>query len=460
MLKFAAEHGIAAAQNRYGLLLKYGLGVPLDFVAAAEWFLKAEAQGELESTAHLANLQQAGDWIPADPEAFKKRLKKAVDAGNLYAQYEHINLTMRHSPNVYNAFKTTNRTCQKIFDEFKKEQNDFDVQYRLGQLSIFLFGADGDFSVALEWLKKAAEQGLPIAQFVVAHMLLNGHGVPKDPLSGLFWYEKAATNDFTTAQYCLGYEFFEGKTVPQDFETAYKWLKKAALKGHPLAQVCLGTMYIYGQAVKQDSQTAIKWYLEAANQGNEGAQVILADIYFNGTFATKDLGKALEWAKKGAAHGNGTAQRILGDIYFYGMGVPRDLVQAAIWYTLAAFQDVTHAQRSLAMMYLTGMGVPQDKAKAASLLEKSVENGDTSELLELGRTFLLTDKEDPQNLKKSFFVFKVAAKLGNRKAMQHVGLLYLIGKGVPKNIEKAKKWLSKAAKLGDPIAKKTLEENF
>jgi TPR repeat protein len=459
MLKFAAEHGIPAAQNRYGLLLKYGMGVPLDLVAAGEWFSKAEAQGDLDSTAHLTNLQLSGDWIPADPEAFHARLVKAAESGNPYALAELANILMKNSPHFTETSKMTKPMFQKAYDGFKKDQNDFYVQFYLGVLSLILLDSEISLTAAHEWFKKSAEQGLWIAQIKVGEMLWNGHGVPRDPISGSIWYEKAAINGHTNAQFILGFALYSGEKIPRDLDAAYKWLIKAAFKGHAQAQACLATMYLRGQAVKQDTQTAIKWYLEAANHGDGYAQAILADIYFQGSLVPRDLGKAFKFATKGAAQKNRLACRVLGEMYFNGLGIPQDLVKSAKFYGIAARRGDSESQKSLAIMHLTGMGVPRNKSKALSLLKKSTNKINASELTNLAK-MLFADEEDPLRHKNSFFVCKVAAKLGDCIAMRLVGLTYLTGMGVPQNVEKAKKWLTKAAKHGDPFAKKTLQENF
>jgi TPR repeat protein len=462
MLKFAAEHGIPAAQNRYGLLLKSGMGVPLDLVAAAEWFVKAEAQGELDSTAHLAHLQLTGDWIPADPEAFHARLVKAADSGNPYALVELTNKLTQNSPHFTETTKTTKPVFQKAYDGFKKDQNDFYVQFYLGVVSIKLLDSEIGLTAAYEWFKKSAEQGLWIAQLNVGEMLWNGLGVPRDPLSGLIWHEKAAINGHTDAQFSLGYALYEGEKIPQDLKAAYKWLEKAALKGHAQAQAGLATMYLRGHAVKQDTQTAIKWYLEAAKHGDGFSQAILADFYYKGTIVPRDPGKAFEFATKGAAQGDPMAQRVLGEIYSIDEVVPRDYDQAAKWFKLAEEQGDTSAKTYLAIMYIMGIGVPRDIAKAKSLLKESVEYNEVHELLEIGRTFFLSSAEDCLSISGeiSLIFFKTAAKFGDCEAMRHVGLIYLTGKGVPKNLKKAKKWLTKAAKLGDLIATKTINDNF
>ena len=49
-----------------------------------------------------------------------------------------------------------------------------------------------DFTQAVYWYKKAAEQGLPDAQYKLADLYLNGRGVPKDYTQALHLYKKSS----------------------------------------------------------------------------------------------------------------------------------------------------------------------------------------------------------------------------------------------------------------------------
>jgi len=48
---------------------------------------------------------------------------------------------------------------------------------------------DKDYSTAVEWCRKSAEQGHSIAQNNLGHMYQNGYGVDKDERIGTEWYK-------------------------------------------------------------------------------------------------------------------------------------------------------------------------------------------------------------------------------------------------------------------------------
>jgi TPR repeat protein len=57
----------------------------------------------------------------------------------------------------------------------------------------------GDPALALHWLGVAASRGMPEAMFVLANMLLDGDGGPRDEAGARRWLEAAAELDYPEA---------------------------------------------------------------------------------------------------------------------------------------------------------------------------------------------------------------------------------------------------------------------
>lgn len=68
------------------------------------------------------------------------------------------------------------------------DQNDPAVQFQIG-VSYWL---RQDYSQAITWFRKAADQGFEAAQVNLGAMYANGEGTPQDYEQALFWYSKAA----------------------------------------------------------------------------------------------------------------------------------------------------------------------------------------------------------------------------------------------------------------------------
>ena len=94
---------------------------------------------------------------------------------------------------------------------------------------------------------------------------------PKDYSEAVKWYRKAADQGNADAQNNLGVCYKNGEGVPQDYSEAVKWYRKAAEQGQKYAQYNLGVCYYNGQGVTQNRQEAFKYFRQAAAQGHKEA---------------------------------------------------------------------------------------------------------------------------------------------------------------------------------------------
>ena len=94
----------------------------------------------------------------------------------------------------------------------------------------------------------------------------------RDYTTALIWYRKAADQGNAEAQNDIGWLYQYSLGVKQDYAEAAVWYRKAADHGNAKAQGNLGWLYQNGWGVKQDYTEAATWFLEAANRGNATAQ--------------------------------------------------------------------------------------------------------------------------------------------------------------------------------------------
>jgi TPR repeat protein len=152
--------------------------------------------------------------------------------------------------------------------------------YRRGE------GLQQDSGEAVQWYRKAAEQGDPMAESALGYAYLNGKGVPQDAAEGAIWYRKAAEQGYSLAQQAVGYLYATGQGVQQDDAQALVWYRKAAEQGDAESQQSLGYMYAYGRGVPKDRFEAVRWYRKAAKQGNAQALHMLG-LLKSGSSATR-----------------------------------------------------------------------------------------------------------------------------------------------------------------------------
>ena len=73
-------------------------------------------------------------------------------------------------------------------------------------------------------------------------MLVRGDGVEPDPEEALNWYRKAAEQGVPEAQIALGDVYATGRGVAVDHDEARRWFDKAAGQGHEGAAARLAAL--------------------------------------------------------------------------------------------------------------------------------------------------------------------------------------------------------------------------
>jgi hypothetical protein len=102
-----------------------------------------------------------------------------------------------------------------------------------------LTGNPADVRRAFELYRRAAQAGLPEAQFNVAVMLDSGRGVARDQMQAALWYARAASRGNKRAAYNLGQLYEVGQGVPRNADLARTWYRRSAL---PAARARLATI--------------------------------------------------------------------------------------------------------------------------------------------------------------------------------------------------------------------------
>jgi len=109
-------------------------------------------------------------------------------------------------------------------------------------------------------------------------MLRNGQGVKKDPEAAEDMLQRAAEAGLPTAQYDLAEMLLNGEAGPPDPQAALPWLTSAASAHHPIAEYRLAVFYEEGTLVEKNLDLARKLYAEAAAAGVPDAKERLAKL--------------------------------------------------------------------------------------------------------------------------------------------------------------------------------------
>jgi TPR repeat protein len=210
-----AEQASAETQFKWGLQYSKGNGVAKNDQAAAAWWRRSAEKGYVKAQVNLAWAYETGVGLKQDFDSALMWYRKAAD------------------------------------------QNDAIAQNKLGIFYEQGIGIEKNTVAAVEWYRKAALQGLADAQNKLGIIYAQGIGeadtpidsskpsapyinqqikIPKDETAALEWFKKAANQGDIDAQYNLAIMYVNGLGTDRSDMQAYFWTTLSAAKGNKNAQ--------------------------------------------------------------------------------------------------------------------------------------------------------------------------------------------------------------------------------
>lgn len=215
----------------------------------------------------------------------------------------------------------------------------------------------------LENLRKAANMGLPRAQFYLAKLYEQGEGgVKKDLAEARRWTERAATAGEARAMHNLALYYYKGEGGERNSTKAAGWFRKAADLGLVDSQFNLAQLYERGWGVSQNPTEAYKWYLIAARSGDTASRgqavALRAQLTAEGQRIAERSASAFRSQAAAPAQsvvtaaapsaGLATAQRALSKLGYY-QGPQDGVTSPALQMAIAAYQRDQNIQPSGAL---------------------------------------------------------------------------------------------------------------
>jgi TPR repeat protein len=202
-------------------------------------------------------------------------------------------------------------------------------------------------------LLEGVEAGNATAMWLLARCYFEGVFVKENKSSALEWFKKSAALGNPIAMVYLSVEYQRDRRFDQSFEWAKKVLQTNSY--HAIG-VCFGM----GLGVRSNLDRAIECYLKAINEQNS-----IESFYELGCLYDAEPSKledGYDWYKKGAIEGDSLCQCSLGYIHECFKPLPnRD--ECLVWYRKAAKQRSTHAMHEL-INILSGRYGIQSKTEA------------------------------------------------------------------------------------------------
>jgi tetratricopeptide (TPR) repeat protein len=172
---------------------------------------------------------------------------------------------------VYQLYKENQAKSVEAIQFLEKAAENGHIE---AQIELYeLYRKEKNPSKAIDWLKKAIEQGSAKAQYLLAHCYSIGYGdIQKDMEQALIHFQKAAEQEHAGAQYEIALCYLRGDGVEEDKSKAIEWCKKAVANGSRSAQAIIGFKKVEEapEVIRSNYLTIKDCCIELIKRGYEG----------------------------------------------------------------------------------------------------------------------------------------------------------------------------------------------
>lgn len=417
-----------------------------------------------------------------DSSRFDYVLDKA-DEGNSYAQYIMARYYLVIEHNNDKAF---------VYAEKSAEQNcAYGLSVKANMYDLGL-GTSKDNKIYLKCSREAISLNDCGAMLEMGRNYLYGWTVPKNINMGIGLINKSVELGDPASYNELGDIYWRGVFVERDIQKAEELIRKSIEMGHIEAYEQLGMLYQYDPVTfaNKDERKGFEYYMKGAEYSEANCMFRMASSYHYGTLGNENINYALKWYKKAAEAGSRYSCNMIGYIYYYAEGdVSFDPKLAWKWFKKGAASQCNSCLHMLGVMcmddfaqdgqtqidaisyfeesaFLGGYGgelsmlklydiyngdsnlsVLVAKDQAIKWLKKAADKNSADACFKYGK--ILSDISSPySNELKAVKYLKYAAENGINEAALFLGKLYIHGKAIMKDWDKAKEMLTLAAEKG------------
>jgi TPR repeat protein len=297
-----------------------------------------------------------------------------------------------------------------------------------------------------------------------------------------------------------------GMGIEKDSNYGVKLLRDAAQQKLPSAHHYLGRSYFKGVGVESDLEMALVHFQAAADRGYGLSQLAVADFYAYGVTGPPKVDLALRYARLALSYDEKSALEKINEFQQIQNGTNNDskiLVQNEVPSPsvplkvepkpVAPISELPNIEDSFEVTRLPSPYSSKDMSETPQIPEPSVyseeapkdspslprnqiENENQKDLGAIRSemsSISSTDNKSPEQMcedaKKLYWgrgvqvdylaaeeLFIRSANGGTAESARYLGLMYLRGKGVEKNLRTSVIWFEKAAKGGDSLAQKNV----
>lgn len=332
------------------------------------------------------------------------------------------------------------------------------------------YGA-GRFEEATNLLRPLVRQENIEAVYLQARMYEKGDGVARDMKEARRLYSIAAAGGHEAAQQKL--DIFNVQS--SDKSVVIDWYLPAAQEGDTEAQYNLGFMYETGWGVPENSAEAVRWYREASEMQHDVAQLRLAMMMIVGEGVAASMRNGLELLHQSAENGNRIAEILVQDMFDVGdvsekdarrivSGIRRIFDDGEMETIKTLRRSLEALRRGSSELPIESIAEPEkttpittkpiDVVKAVTQKNKDLKKPKPVIKEPVRKADQKLIEHDEQKIAKGnlFKWYAEEAAKGEADAQYHLGVLYITGDQVEKDIEEGLHWMKLAAEQGHELA--------
>lgn len=190
------------------------------------------------------------------------------------------------------------------------------AQFNLGLIEYYGWGRPLNQVAACRHFESASAGDIPMAQQLLADCYRLGVHAPASFSAAEQWYRRAAENGLPTANYWWGRMLIDGTVGTRDLREGIRRCELAAGAGAVEAQLYLARHYQSGELFGPDRQRALYWYERAAQTNNAEALYQSGILMQEGAREGVARGEALHALESAAEQGYQAAYLPTAEMYY------------------------------------------------------------------------------------------------------------------------------------------------
>ncbi|KAL0246940.1 hypothetical protein GEMRC1_008146 [Eukaryota sp. GEM-RC1] len=266
-------------------------------------------------------------------------------------------------------------------------------------------------------------------------------------------YWESRNNDLKLSNqlYSNGLHFLTSECLNKNYSAAFALFQESANMNNVEAIFKLGNCYYLGLGVAKNLNLAAEYFKNAAELGHVFGMVNVGYCYYWGEGLLENKKEAFDWFKKAADLNNSEAMYWLSFSYRHHSGLTQNRSKGIRWLKLSAKFGNARAMNALisrGFIYFNGNGVKANVDEAIHHYQMASDAGCSSAMKNLGVKYLrgIVVKKD---LHTAFELFEKSAKLNNVNGIDQLITCIKNGVGTDCDLEKAMHWEAKKEELKD-----------